>query len=221
MQQYLLDFKRFLYREFIPVTKGTIILNIVVFLMTLFAPIGGVHLEGWLWLNPIDVMIYPWTVLTYAFANDLLSLIFVALWLWMVGGALERTWGSSRYGWFLVAVIGVTGLALATVGYFFNVAVPVSGFWLPLVGITWAWAKLNHDRELLFWGLVPVKARWLAWIHAALVFGSYGRIHIIFGFASIISILLVYFDWGKKRKYNRSAVNKEKRLRRSRLKVIK
>jgi len=221
MQQYLAEFKRFLYRELIPVTKGTIILNIAVFLVTLFTPIVGIQAEGWLWLNPLNVLGYPWTILTYALVNDLLSVIFGALWLWLVGAGLERMWGSTRYGWFLVMVTGVTGLAMAIIGFWLKVAVPVFGIWLPLVGVTWAWARLDPHRELLFWGIVPVKARWLAWIHTVLVFATYARIHILFGIAGIIGIFLANLNWGKGRRSTRGVGDNSKRLRRSRLRVIK
>jgi len=220
MRHYLAEFRRFLYREFIPVTKGIIILNIVVFLVAEFVKIGRVRLEGWLWLNPLRVIGRPWTVLTYAFVNDLISVIFGALWLWLVGSVLERFWGSSRYGLFLAAVTGVTGGALTVVGHWLNAPVPFFGIWLPLVGLTWAWARFNPDQELLFWGLVPVKARWLAWIHAALVFATYAQMHILFGLASMLGISLAYVDWGKRRSF-RDMDDRKKRLRRSRLRVIK
>ena len=117
----------------------------------------------------------------------------------------------------LVAIM--TGIA----GY------PIFGLWLPLVGITWAWAKVYPEREILIWGIIPVKATWLAWIDAGMTFFNYWQVNrnLLFGLASISGIVLVYLfgDPGKLgrglryRSWRRD--DRYPKRRRNRLKIIK
>jgi membrane associated rhomboid family serine protease len=230
MDDYLARFKRFIYRNFDPVNKSVMVGSGLVYVLALL--ISGLRLldlNGLLLLNPANVLVLPWTILTYPLVNpDLLTLIFAVFWLWFIGGSLERSWGSKRYGWFLLLIAGVTGLALAAIGFLFKVWVPVYGLWLPAVGITWAWANLNPNQELLLWGLVPVKAKWLAWLEVGLTFLTYfnSSKNIIFGLAAVSGVAVAYFYRGRNpfggssRSY-RDAAAQQRARRRSRFRVIK
>jgi len=230
LNEYLVRLKRFIYREFDPVTKSLILLTGLVFLLALL--LSGLlffNLNGLLILNPATVFRLPWTVLTYPLANpDIFSLIFALLWLWFIGGSLERSWGSRTYGWFLTLVTLVTGLAMALTGKLLGLVLPVWGLWLPLVGLTWAWAAINPYQELLFWGLIPLKARWLAWLQAVLTFLTYLQLshQLLFGLAAVSGIAVAYLFQGPN-PLGRNPFNKTsraataKRARRSRFRVIK
>lgn len=190
--------KYFLYKDFIPVTKGLILFGGVFFLLFhLYPPLFNL-----LALNRFTLARYPWTLLTYPLANpfmtrDILSLLFAVLWLWFIGGSLERSWGAHTYGIFFLLVTLVTGLAMMLVSWFFlPFPIRVAGFWLPLTALTWAWAEVFRGREILFWGIIPIKAEWLAWIQAALTFFSYAKIHLLLGAASISGIAVVYLFRG-------------------------
>jgi membrane associated rhomboid family serine protease len=228
MNDYLARFKRFICRDFDPVTKSLMVgAGVVYILGQLTSGAGLADLNLLLALRPAAVLTLPWTVFTYPLVNpDLLTLIFAFLWLWFIGGSLERTWGSRRYGWFIGLTVGVTGVAFAAIGLLFHIGLPVYGLWLPAVGITWAWANLNPYQELLLWGLLPIKARWLAWLEVGLTFLTYfkGSQNFFFGLAAVSGVLVAHFYRGRNpfggsgRGYRSGGSS---RPRRSRFRVIK
>ncbi len=186
--------RRFLFQEFSPVTKGMLSLGVILFVLGWIFP----ALQQWLVLTPRSLPLGLWTLLTHPLVNpDLLSLLFAVLWLWFIGSGLERTWGSPRYGLFLVTVALVTGLVMMLVESGLGIYQPVYGFWLLSVGITWAWAELNPRQELLFWGLIPIQARWLAWVNALMIGYTYFQTYWLLGLASLSGILIAYLFVGR------------------------
>lgn len=185
---------RFLRREFAPVTKGLILIEAAVFLSALV--FGHVFPYDLLVLYPANVLRRPWMLVTYPLVNgtDLLSLAFGALWLWLIGGSLERRWRSRKYGLFLILAAAATGGAMTLAAWIFSLEpVAIYGIWLLLTGPTWAWAESDPWREILFMGILPVKARWLAWIQAGLTFIAYAGINLVLGLASLSGIAVAYF----------------------------
>jgi membrane associated rhomboid family serine protease len=194
--------KRFLYQGFIPVTKSIMALTGVTFLLYWGLQLLGLGTyAGFLVLTPGNVIHLPWTLVTYPLLTpDPLGLLFGLIWLWFVGGNLERSWGSWLYLGFILSVTIVTGIVMSLVGWIFlGGMLAISDLWLPLVAVTWAWAWIYPEREMLFWGIIPIKAIWLAWINAAIIFFYYARTHWLLGLASISGILVVYLfrDRGK------------------------
>ncbi|HHW12446.1 MAG TPA: hypothetical protein GXX33_05530 [Firmicutes bacterium] len=196
MNQYVRNFRRFLYREYIPLTKGIIVLSLVLFLGHHLLSLFRINLFSLFRFQTLRWWWRPWTLLTYPLVNWGLGDLFALLWLWFIGGSLERTWGGQTYGLFLGLATGVTSLALAFVSWVFGRNIPVTGLWLPLTGLTWVWAKLYPDRELLFWGLIPIQAQWLAWIHAGLIFFNYLGYNLLFALAAVSSIAVAYLFTG-------------------------
>lgn len=207
MSEFSYRLRRFLNQDFTPVTKTVALISGLLFLLPALIPGAGI-LGSLLSLNPMIGFLRPWTLVTYPFFNGLIqefiSLIFGLLWLWFIGGSLERSWGSKTYGLFLFLTTLVTGVAMSLTGLIHLAPyTSVYGLWLPLVGLTWAWAEISPDQEVLFWGFIPIKARWLAWISAAIVFFSFfpkapsfpGK--ILFALASISGIAVTYLFTGK------------------------
>ncbi len=193
-------FRRFLYQGFIPVTKSLIVLGALIFILYYVLQLFHFRsLYNLLGLFTGGVFHYPWTLLTYPLVNpDPFSLIFGLLWLWFVGGSLERSWGSWTFGIYLFWVTLFTGIMITLVGFIVGKMIFISGFWIPLVALTWAWASIFPDREILFWGIIPLRAKWLAWINAVIVFFNYAlQSHWLMGFASISGILILYLFGGK------------------------
>ncbi|NLZ44790.1 MAG: rhomboid family intramembrane serine protease [Clostridia bacterium] len=193
MRRFTREVRYFLYKDFIPVTKGMIILGGVFFLLIhLYRPLYNLVV-----LTSLTFFRYPWTLLTYPLVNlDILSVLFSFLWLWFAGGSLERSWGTQTYGIFVFLVTLITGLAMALAGFFLRFPIQIAGFWLPLTAITWAWADVFRGEELLFWGIIPLKAEWLAWLHAALTFLRYFKLNWLLGLASVSGIAVVYLFRG-------------------------
>ncbi len=199
MKRYASDFRRFLYRDYIPITKGIVVLCVALFVAHHLLTILRINLFSLLRLTNVQWYLRPWTLLTYPLVNtDLLSLIFGLLWLWYIGGSLERSWGGQTYGFFLGLTTVVTGLAFLLVSMVFGRRIFIAGLWLPMTGLAWAWAKNYPDRELLLWGLFPLKAQWLAWFQAGLVFYQYFiSYNLAFALAAISSIAVVYLFSGR------------------------
>ncbi|NLW59026.1 MAG: DUF1751 domain-containing protein [Firmicutes bacterium] len=198
MNRYARDFRRFLYREYIPVTKGIIVLSLTLFIGHYVLAMLRINLFALFHFPTLRWWWRPWTFLTYPLVNPGLGDLFALLWLWYIGGSLERTWGGQTYGLFLGLTTAVTSLAFFLVSLIFGVNIAIRGLWLPLTGLTWAWAKLYPDRELLFWGLIPIRAEWLAWIHAGLVFFNYlGYYNLLFALAAVSSVAVAYLFTGQ------------------------
>lgn len=232
MNDYLTRLKRFIYRDFDPVTKSVMVgAGLLYVLALLLSGLQWLDLNRLLWLNPANALLFPWTIWTYPLVNpDLLNLIFAGFWLWFIGGSLERSWGSKRYGWFWLLNVGVTGLVFTVVGFAFEAAIPVYGLWLPAVGLTWAWAKLNPNQELLLWGMIPIKAKWLAWLEVGLTFFTYFNspqnpfFNLLFGLAAVSGVAVAHFFRGDHPFDGSGRRGREaaaRRMRRSRFRVIK
>ena len=88
-----------------------------------------------------------------------LSLLFALLYfnfLWFMGEALERAWGSFKFNLFyLVGMVGTT------VSVFFFGSGDVSGFYLNL-SLFFAFATLFPNFPILLYFILPVAAKWIA-----------------------------------------------------------
>lgn len=115
----------------------------------------------------------PWTLLTYPFAyppGAIFSVLFGALWLWGIGGSVERELGSQRYAafFFAMTVLGAVGLWLGSV--LTGVSQPLVTAWMPTAAVTVAWGTRNPSLPLTFMFVLPLTGRWLAWLAAIFVF---------------------------------------------------
>lgn len=231
---YLSRFYRFINEGAIPFTKSILVLSGLSFVLTLILnSIRVIDLTNFFALVPVKLPLFFWTFLTYPLVNpDYLSLIFSGLWFWFIGGSLERTWGTRIFISFFLLVTLVTGGAMALAAIITKIPYfSIIGLWLPLVGITWAWAKVYPEREVMFWGIFPIKAIWLAWIDAGFTFFNYlkinDKINIFMALAAVSGIILVYLfgdtgrlgrgiryrGWRREERYPKN--------RRSRLRIIK
>jgi membrane associated rhomboid family serine protease len=115
----------------------------------------------------------PWTFLTYIIAQHanqgagFISLLFNGLWLWWVGGSLERSWGRNAYIAFLITITLAASVPLWIGGFLLKTSWLLAGFSLPLVGITVAWAAINPHAELYFYFVIKIQA----WVLALLLVG--------------------------------------------------
>lgn len=117
-----------------------------------------------------------WRLLTYVFVWTIFSgfttlgaiglMFFVCgmLLLWLMGSALESTWGTFRFnlylliGWFLNSAGAMIGYAIGLEG------VPyIDPFY---VTILFAFATLYPDYQILVFFILPVKVKWIALISA-------------------------------------------------------
>lgn len=109
-----------------------------------------------------------WRLITFIFIPEGSSPLFIALELyisWMIGTALEREWGSFRFG--LYYLLGVLGCIIAgcIAGYCTNAYLNLSLF------LAYALFFPNHQFMVFF--ILPVKAKWLALIDAAVLLRAF------------------------------------------------
>jgi len=100
-----------------------------------------------------------WTVVTYMFVHGSLMHLALNMWtLWLFGPRVERAWGSSSFVWFYLWC-GVGGWAFH---YMFEASAGVLvGASAAILGVAVAYASRWPNDEVLFFGVVPMKVRWL------------------------------------------------------------
>ena len=170
------DFGDSLRRGYNPATKLIILANVVSFVICLITDgIRVSSLAQFLSFTPQAYLSQPWTIFTYplvtppSYQNSVFGLIFAAYWLWIVGGSLERGWGTRIYAWFFFLVSAITALGLLAGYYVTGAQVGLFGLLMPVAAVTIAWATLNPEQQMMFWFVIPLKAKYLAWLTVVLV----------------------------------------------------
>lgn len=165
----LSDFQSAIRRSGAPVSTAITAILVVTFVL------------GWLDPNRFLVpLVYdphlvgakPWTILTWVLCGGAMGpigLLCAGVWFYGIGGIVEREMNSRRYAVFCLAVTLVTSL-LVGVAALLGIAAMLSGAWVLLVAITVAWATRHPEQPITFMLVLPLKARWLAWISVGLLF---------------------------------------------------
>ena len=144
-----------------PWVKRILIANAAVFLAVLLANLAGRGLgsglaQVWLALDRRTVLMQPWTLLTYAFVHAGIGHIFFnMLALFFFGPPLEERWGSREFLKFYL--IAAAGGALAAM----LMPAPVVGASAAVNGVMLAYAMAWPDNTVYFWGVFPIKVKWL------------------------------------------------------------
>lgn len=149
----------------------------------------GLGLRQWLIFEPRVVLRQPWSVVTFPFVHlRVFELLFNLLTLYFFAGTLEERWGGSGFLRFC-AVSAAGTLLLATL------LAPVApdrlggasvawGFQGAIYGMLLAFAVEWPDMEINLFGILPIKAKWLAIAAAAIGFiasvqnGGLGLAHL-------------------------------------------
>ena len=183
-----------LFKDRIPVVKLLIVSNVVTFLaMELF---HVAQIPQLLAFSPGRAMDMPWTLFTYPLlgVGGVMSMLFAGYWLWVAGGSLERAWGSRTFGLYFFLMSAVTALGLY-VGSFLPHTVPVSavGLWLPISGVTIAFAMMNPEQQILFFFVIPLKLKYLALIDVIVVLVQYGSTNPLLGLCALAGCGVSYW----------------------------
>lgn len=102
-----------------------------------------------------------WRLITFIFIPPNSSILFILLSLyfyWMVGNGLENQWGSFKFNVFYICGILGTVIAGFITGYATNNYLNLSLFL--------AFALIYPDYQVLFFGILPLKVKYLAIIDA-------------------------------------------------------
>jgi membrane associated rhomboid family serine protease len=148
-----------------------------------------------LYLVPSEVLARPWTLVTYMFLHGGLGHIFWnMLGLYFFGPRVESRMGSQRF-LTLYLVSGIVGALFSVVLAPRFAVLGASG---AVLGVLMAFARYWPRERLYIWGVLPVEARWLVLIYAAidiLGFNGFGRFGIanmahLGGFAGALLYLI-------------------------------
>ena len=166
-----------------------LIANVVMFFVQQTVP-GATSL---LMFIPSQVLVHPWTIVTYMFLHGGFGHIFFnMLALYFFGPPVEQRLGGNRFIT-LYLISGIVGALFSIV-----LGVPVIGASGAVMGVSLAFAKFWPRQQVLIWGVLPIEARWLVMIYAAidiLGFAGYGTRGIanlahLGGFAGALLYLL-------------------------------
>jgi membrane associated rhomboid family serine protease len=144
-----------------PWVQRLLILNVLMFFVQQTSPSVTPLLE----FIPALILSRPWTVVTYMFLHAGLSHIFWnMLGLYFFGPRVEARMGAQRF----IVLYLISGLVGALFSFFLAPNAGVIGASGAVLGILMAFARFWPREQLLIWGIIPIEARWLVLIYAAL-----------------------------------------------------
>ena len=125
-----------------------------------------------LWFTPASMFARPWTLVTYMFLhNGIGHIFFNMIGLYFFGPRVEQRMGSNRF----IALYLISGVVGALFSFMFARYGAVLGASGAVLGVLMAFARFWPRERLMIWGIIPIEARWLVLIYAALdVFGGMG-----------------------------------------------
>ncbi|PKL82831.1 MAG: rhomboid family intramembrane serine protease [Ignavibacteriae bacterium HGW-Ignavibacteriae-3] len=181
---------------FPPMIKYLLFANGIVFFIQLLAPMiiypGLIYgqavtfdyiLTKYFALNSFagDFPFYPWQLITYQFMHgDFSHILFNMFFLWMFGMEIENSMGSRKFIiFYLVGGIGA-GLFQLILSPMISVG---GGSTVGASGAIWAvmvaYAMFFPDRYILFWFLIPIKAKYLIFFFFLFEFFAIGDASLI------------------------------------------
>ena len=142
-----------------PWVKRLLIANVLVFALQYMSP--GV--TSLLYFVPSQVLVHPWTIVTYMFVHGGFGHIFFnMIALFFFGPPVEQRLGSNRFIT-LYLISGVVGALFSMV-----LGSSILGASGGVMGVSLAFAKFWPRQQVLIWGVLPIEARWLVVIYAAI-----------------------------------------------------
>jgi len=141
----------------------------------------------------------PWRIFTFSLIpGGIFGLIFTGLLIWWGSGSLERSWGTKTMALFYGALCLAAALAFSGISLLFNHAQPFPPAGV-FAGALVAWCALNPDEAIPLYGIIPIRARWIAVGVCAIQFFSYGWSNPIIGLMSLaapgFAVLWVQRGW--------------------------
>src|SRR5207253_10005279 len=122
------------------------------------------------------------------------GVLFMSYWLWIIGGTVEKELGSGTFAGFFAAMTLVPSLMFFVCYLLLHMdpRVPVYGLYLPVAGITLAWATRHPNQSMLFMLVIPILAKWLGVLTVVLIVFGYGFPNPPVGLFAGVHLLLAY-----------------------------
>jgi membrane associated rhomboid family serine protease len=138
-----------------PWVKRLLIMNAAVFMLQMML---GPRLTFLLAFVPGDILLRPWTVITYMFAHGgFWHIFFNMIVLFFFGPHLEVRWGSREFAKYYL----ICGLGGAALSFAFAFHSPIIGASAAVYGVMLAFAMYWPDSPIYIWAILPVKAKYL------------------------------------------------------------
>jgi membrane associated rhomboid family serine protease len=149
-----------------PWVKKLLIANTVAFLVTMV--VGREFIFNWFSFQPSDFFFRPWGAVTYMFLHgDFMHLFGNMLVLFFFGPPLESKWGSDEFiKYYMICGMGGVFLSLFFVSY------SIIGASAAVYGVMMAFAMAWPDAPIYFWGIFPIKAKYLVAFFFLITFTS-------------------------------------------------
>lgn len=197
------SFWSYLKRGGIPATTALIAINILTFFTIWFGGETGAKILDHLLPSDANLLREPWTVVTYPLvAFGPIDVVFYGICLWTVGGSLERSWGVTRYlvvfSILTLVSAGTVLIGSKVVGYPFAIA----GMLYPLSAMTMVFCLLNSEVSMRMYGLITIRAKYLAILIpvALYFFAGLGPIGNIFALGGCLAAY-IYYQYGRSYSY--------------------
>ena len=153
-----------------PLTRALIITNVVVFLLQMSGT-GGALLGAFaLWPSVGNVLIAPWTLVTYSFLHGSIAHIFFNMFaVYMFGAPLEQRFGARAFAMLWIASVIAGALAQVVVATLTGNYVPVIGASAGVFGVLLGFGVLYpNQRILLLFPPIPMPAKVFVVVYGAL-----------------------------------------------------
>lgn len=135
----------------------------------------------------------PWTLVTYPFVQfEFIGVFFSCLWLWGVGGAVERDLGSGRYLvlWLALSALGALSVSLITPLMGHAVPFALIGTLIPLGAVTVIWGTRNPSAMMTLMFVLPITGKWMAWLSAGVVLFGMGMGNPMLGALAVVPLVV-------------------------------
>lgn len=165
-----------------------------------------------LMLSPYEILHgQVWRLITWIFIPDDSNIIFfliMALFYYQLGTTLERTWGVFRFNMYLFAgmlftIIGAFAYygIMVAIGGGTSIDVQIMGLYFNMryikLSIFLAFALLFPEMQVMFYFVIPIKMKWMAYIYLAFAavemirVGWAGRVAFVM---SLMNFLIFYLS---------------------------
>ncbi len=143
--------------------KLIVIGNVMVYLLDMFSSGYATLL---LMFHPYYVLQGQiWRLITFIFVPTnngfILWFILSTLFYYYIGNALEQQWGTARFTVFY----GIGVVLNLIIGFVFTMS--VSMYYVNM-SMFFSFATLYPEMQVMLYGIIPIKIKWLAWLDAAL-----------------------------------------------------
>ena len=180
-------------------------------LLTYFTLEPALILKGQVWRLLSWVIIPP--------NDNIIFVIFMMLLYYSLGNTLESYWGAFRYNVYIFSGIlftvigafivngligGITGFGSLYSTYYINMSIFL------------ACASIMPDYQLLLYGIIPIKMKWMAIVYAVLTFyefivsGWAGRVAI---FMSLLNFIIFFFSTRNFKRYSPHEIHRRQQFK--------